>query len=88
MQNSNPISIFVGRDQKTSTIRKNRLFRIIENIEYRTTAGFISGSLRWDSLSAFGASLRSTLHAIGALIHTALLWSGKINKVPPFCGRR
>ena len=34
LQNSNPMSIYVGRDQKTTAIRKKRIFRIVENIRY------------------------------------------------------
>ena len=50
-----------------------------------TEAGFSCGRLRWDSLSAFGASLRPTLLAIGAIAPPkASLWSGKINQLHPF----
>ena len=34
MQNSNPMSIFVGHDLETSIIQKKLFSRIIENIRY------------------------------------------------------
>ena len=50
-----------------------------------TAAGLSCGRLRWDSLSAFGASLRPTLLAIGAIAPPkASLWSGKNNQYYPF----
>ena len=50
-----------------------------------TAAGLYCGRLRWDSLSAFGASLRPTLLAIGAIAPLkASLWSGKNNQYHPF----
>ena len=65
VHNSNPMRIRIGRDRKTSIIRENR-FSALLRISY-TTAGLPSGRLRWDSLSGFGASLRPTLLALGAV---------------------
>ena len=46
---------------------------------------FSCGRLRWDSVSAFGASLRNTLLAIGAIAPPrALLWCGNTNQLHPF----
>ena len=63
MQNSNPMSIFVGRDRKTSIIRMN----IFPDWEYDTAVEFLCDRLRWDSLRIFVASLRPTVLAIGAV---------------------
>ena len=70
------MTIFVGRDRKTSVIQKfPGLSRISDS-----AAGFPWGRLRWDSLSEFGAS------PIAPPI--ALLRPGKINQIHHICGRR
>ena len=54
---------------------ENRFFSRLLKIS-DMAAGFLWGRLRWDSLSAFGASLRPTLLAIGAIAPPkASLWS-------------
>ena len=71
------MSFLVGRDRKTPIIQKNGLSKLSD-----TAVRFpYCGRLRWDSLSAFGTSLRPTLLAIGTLVPTKglRLWSGKIN---------
>ena len=79
LQYLNTKFIFVGRQRKTS-IRK--IFsRIIEN-QIRQQ-GFPRSRLRFDSLSAFGASLHPTLLAINATQSFAL--PGKINELHPIC---
>ena len=81
MQNFNQMSIFFVRNQKTSIIRKNAFFQIIDSIRYGSRVSY--------SLSEFGPSLRPTLLAIGAVARPkASLWSGKIKQLHPFCGRR
>ena len=70
MQNSNPMSIFIGHDRKTSIIQKTVFIRIIENIRY---GGMVS--LRQ---AAMGRSEAPKLLAIGAIAPPKTsLWSGK-----------
>ena len=53
-----------------------------------SAAGFPCGRLRWDSFSAFGASLRPSLFAIGATAPPkASLWSGENNQLHSFSSR-
>ena len=80
LQYLNTKSIFVGRQRKTS-IRKN-IFPDYREYQIRQQ-GFPRGRLRWDSLSAFGASLHPTLLAISAKQSFAL--PGKINQLHPIC---
>ena len=75
LKNPNPMSIFVGPEWKNCIIRN--YFSGLSTIS-DTAAEFPCGSLQWDSLSAFGASLRPTLLAIEAIAPSkTLLRSGK-----------
>ena len=85
LTNSNPMSIFIGCGRKTSIIRKNWFWRIIENIRHGSRVSPRQAAIGLAQRLQHFTSLRPTLPAFRRIAPTkASLWSGKINQLHLF----